>query len=244
MEVFIIIMVMEDSRKSFKKIIIILVILAVLGGISVLVYNLLKSAELSIMVAPTEATVTIDGKEYTNGQYKFFPRNGVEIEISAPGYKTQNIELDLMANQVTPLRAVLEDEDGGYESYLATSESFELLKMVSAEVENKELLDFVNSVKKRIGILDILPVNENQGEFYVDQHGFIVSMDANAAILQIMASGDDCGVVPCIDVYESNGDLEKARSYIRKKGYNPDDYEYNMSDLYLYEPNYEYPDSE
>lgn len=241
---FYIIILMENSKRSYKKIIIALAILVILGIVGVIIYNIMKSAELSIIVAPSTATVKIDGKEYSNGQYKFFPQSEVEVEISSPGYQTQTTTINLTPHEVTPLRAALEDEGGGYDSYLASEEAYADLALIAPMIGETRLTDFVEATDRKIAILDILPVNENTGEFYADQHGFIVSMDASATTIQIMPSDEDCGVIPCLDVYETNGDLNKVKDYIRRKGYDPDAYKYTMNELYLYEPDYGFPDIE
>lgn len=232
-------MLMRNADRNYKPLIITVIIVAILAISGVVVYNLLKSAELSILVAPSTATVKINGKEYTNGQYKFFPQAGVEVEISSPEYQTQTTTIDLLANRTVLLRAVLEDEDGGYESYLQDYDTYNLIKMLEPEVGSTRLTDFIKDTEKKISILNILPINENTGEFYKDQHGFIVSMDDNAATIQVMPSSDDCGVVNCLEIYESNGNIENVRDFLRKKGYNLDDYEYTVNDYYLYDPEYE-----
>lgn len=229
---------MNNSKLGYKTVAIIITIVVIFGIIGAVAYNILKSAELSILVAPSTATVEINGKEYTNGQYKFFPKENVEVKISSPGYQEQTRTIDLLANQVVSLRAVLEDEVGGYESYLHDSDTYGLLKLVAPEVDDPKLTDFIAKTNKKIGILSVLPVNENTGEFFKDQHGFVVSTNQNSSILQIMASSDECGVVPCLDIYQSENNTEKARAYLRKRGYDLDDYKYKMHDNYLYEPNY------
>ncbi len=229
---------MNNSKISYKTVAILVAIVAILAIIGTVAYNLLKSAELSILVAPSTATVKINGKAYTNGQHKFFPKDNVEVEISSPGYQAQTTTIDLLANQVTLLRAALEDEDGGYGSYLHDGDTYGLLQLIAPTIGDSELADFIVKTDKKIGILSILPVNENTGEFFKDQHGFIVSTDPNSAVLQIMASSNDCGVIPCLDIYQSDNDIGKARDYLKKQGYNLDDYEYELGDNYLFEPNY------
>lgn len=238
---FIIIMLMGSSTSNHKKLIILICILVILFGAGALVYNAMKSAKLSILVAPNNAVVRIDGKEYQNGQYKFFPKSNVEVEIASDGYQTQHLVVDLLPKQTTLLRAVLEDEEGGYESYLLDNDRYNLVKLIAPEIGNSELTSFIESVDKKLKILGLLPVNENTGEFYKDQHGFFVSMDDNAAIIQIMASNDEgCNVVPCLEIFVTDGDISKVRSFLTKKGYNLDDYSYELSDIHLYEPEYVY----
>lgn len=244
LKTFIIIMVMKKSPKVSKAIVIILILVVVFGAAGIIIYNIAKSAELSILVAPSNAVVKINGEEYTNGQYKFFPQNNVEVEISSPEHQTQTQTIDLIANETTLLRAVLEDEDGGYDSYLESLETYNQIKMLAPAIGNQKLTDLVNATEKKLAILDILPLSENIGEFYADSHGFIVSRDDNATIIQAMPSDDDCGVVPCLEVYESNGDLGAVKSLLKKKGYDPEVYVYNMNELYLYEPDYDFPDIE
>lgn len=168
---------MYNSERNYKKPLIAICVVAILVTIGVVIYNIMKSAELSIMVAPSTAVVKIDGKEYTNGQYRFFPKSNVEVEISSPDYQTQTLTIDLLANEVTLLRAVLKDDDGGYSSYLTSEESYEQLKFLAPLVGDKDLTNLIDLTNKKIAILDILPLNVNTGEFYADQHGFIVSMD-------------------------------------------------------------------
>ena len=244
LETFIIIMVMETNSKVGKVIVIILILTVILGVGGIVIYNMAKSAELSILVAPSSATIKINGEEYTNGQYKFFPQKNVEVEILSPEYQSQTQTIDLIANETTLLRAVLEDEDGGYDSYLESLETYNQIKMLAPAIGNQKLTDLVNATEKKLAILDILPLSENIGEFYADKHGFIVSRDDNATIVQVMPSSDDCGVVPCLEVYESNGDLSKVKSVLKEKGYDPEAYIYNMQELYLYEPDYDFPDVE
>lgn len=68
LETFIIIMVLEKNSKVGKVIVIILILAVILGMGGIVIYNMAKSAELSILVAPSSATIKINGEEWNFGR--------------------------------------------------------------------------------------------------------------------------------------------------------------------------------
>lgn len=95
----------------------ILTIIAIIVAIAVFTASKAKSAKLIIQIAPTDAIVTIDGKEYQNGTYNFYPNEGVEVKISAESFRTKALNIDLAENSSNKLSTFLVPEDNDFSFY-------------------------------------------------------------------------------------------------------------------------------
>ncbi len=186
----------------------ILVILALVFFI----IDLQKSATLRILVAPTYATVEIDGRTYeTDSTHKFYPGT-YTAKISAPGFETQEFPLALIGGEETPLYTYLLPSDGNMDIYENDETESRRLEMVGDAIADHGTTNFF----AQYPVTNLLPYSTESLDDYGDPHGFRIDY----------GEYDDCQTDFCLKVtsYESNC-LELARDYLSENGFNPDDYQ-------------------
>ena len=204
---------MEEQKKK-KKILLItggVIALIVLISAIFMIIESRKSATLEIMVAPISAKVSIDGKVYKNGTYKFEPGR-VEVTITMDGFDSKEETLDLQANVTTKLYTYLMPSDGTFGWYLEHEED----QMILNTIGDTEASENSKTYVEKYPIITALPIiyanydeKWNYTEFRIDGGGF-----------------DDCEKSFCIKITDSTGgNYERALGLIKEKGFNPEDYE-------------------
>lgn len=166
-----------------------------------------KNAILDILVTPTDATVLVDGRQYNNGSYKFFP-GPVEIQIKKDGFTTKTLSLNLAANHTAKLYTYLLTEDGSLEYYSTHSEDLYVLKQVS----DSSITNYVS----KLSIKDILP------------YKYAVT-DASGKLIRFFIDVDtkDCPSSFCLQAvnYRNSSKEFIQQTFLEKTGYNLNDYE-------------------
>ena len=176
-------------------IVIVLVALAIIKG--------MKTATVDILVAPSVATVEINGAKYGTGAYRLFPGEA-EATISADGFETKTMALNLKAGETTKLYVYLNPNEDSLNYYARNSADAELLKKVGGM-----------DITKIISIQDILPITSRR---YNETNGSMEGIVINQNL--------DCEEIFCLRVIgDSSNGHEWTRSLIKERGYNPDDYE-------------------
>lgn len=169
----------------------------------------LKSSILEILVAPTFATVKINGEIYpSSGSFAVFPGT-YDVEISAEGFETKELTLNLEKDSIQKLYTYLNDEDGQLSLYAKFPDNISLLQLVG-DNDSKEFLDWY-SVK------DILPIYYQTEDTDIDQYKNIF----------ISYETENCKEQPfCLSIHDAfNGNYDFAISLIKEYGYDPSDYE-------------------
>lgn len=115
----------------------------------------MRSAELDILVAPANAEILVNGKKYTNGHYKTFPGKA-KVTISADGFETKELEVELKAHENTLVQAYLLDKDGGLNAYIHSAEDYALLKLLT---KDELTADFATKYEAAIKLKNLLPIH-------------------------------------------------------------------------------------
>ena len=148
---------MWDTRKV-RQLARILAIIAILGTLAFVgiffVPHLINNARIDIIVAPQNAQITINGKSYTNGYHAIRPGNA-KVSITADGYQTKELEIELKPHQNLQLHAYLLDSDGGLFAYTKSRNDYELLKLVANDDTS---ISFVNNYESALRIKTALPI--------------------------------------------------------------------------------------
>lgn len=169
-------------------------------------FKVAKNSTLNIYVTPISAKVLIDGGEYQNGTYEFFPGEYVAT-IRAEGFEDKKIELKLDANLATNLFTFLEGNDEYYE-YVANSDDYAVLEQVAKYDKAAQAL--VDSIEEKKKIYDKLP---------------IIVLDGGVAQYSLQ-EGTDCERTLCLKVYNQGGNYyDEVVVKIRELGFNEGDYE-------------------
>lgn len=196
------------------------VIFAILTVVSVvmIVLDAKYSATLEILVAPSAAKITVDGKEYKNGTYKMEPGE-VTVKITMDGFITKELPALLTRGGTTKLYTYLIPENESMDWYLEHPEEQMLLNTIGdarAAAASAEYLTENPIVKVLPLIYANYDENWNYTEYRVDGGDF-----------------EECEREFCLRVTDTTGgNYEAALELIRENGFSPEDYEI----VYQYKP--------
>lgn len=210
----------QDTKKKHIIIASFFILLLLIIGIIILYINSLRyNATINILVAPSSATVEINGKNYkNNGTIKLEPGNYTVI-ISADTFTSQEIPVELTKNETADIYTYLIPTNGSMDWYINHPEE----EMLVTSIGSKKAQQTSNEYYKKYPIATILPIlvvesSPEWREYRIDGGQF-----------------DDCQKDPdfCIVITDSTGNnRDRAIKAIQDKGYNPNDYEI----IYKYTP--------
>lgn len=209
----------QKNRKEALHVLIPIVVVVVLAlsifGIVKLVEGL-KSASLLIYVAPSDATVMIDGQEYTNGTYRFYPGT-ITAEISQEGFETKTETLELQNGQVTKLFAYLTEKSGDFSWYVSHDEDLSILRQISNDDLSQS---FLKEYDQKIAKAEQIKNAPDLPYTAQDDNGNIIT-------IVYTESNNYCprySVKPCVIITKKigNASYELGLNLLREKGYDPD----------------------
>ena len=179
-------------------------ILIILVTFSVLAFR--PNAELIVLVAPSKATILLDGKKIHNGARAI--RAGKHtLKISLNNLETKTQEIELSANETKSVNLYLTGENDDFSHYLNDEEDIDLLAMMDDEKAAK----FVSEYRTAKTITELLPIT------IVQDYGEASSK---------LELGENCTRSYCLKIIDSGAELKgKMYEKIKSLGYNPDDYE-------------------
>ena len=117
------------------------------------IYYLRRSATLDILVAPTSATITIDGQTYTNGTYKIEPTS-TSATITAEGFTSQEVSLNIIGGETTTLYLYLIPTDGDMNWYLDHPDDM----MIVTQIGDLQALATSDAYHTEHPISQVLPI--------------------------------------------------------------------------------------
>lgn len=179
-------------------------ILIILVTFSVLAFR--PNAELIVLVAPSKATILLDGKKIHNGARAI--RAGKHtLKISLNNLETKTQEIELSANETKSVNLYLTGENDDFSHYLNDEEDINLLAMMNDEKAAK----FVSEYRTAKTITELLPIT------IVQDYGEASSK---------LELGENCTRSYCLKIIDGGAELKgKMYEKIKSLGYNPDDYE-------------------
>ncbi len=184
-------------------IILIIIFLAVVFGKN-------GTAELDILVVPTDAKILINGEEYQNGTYDGMKAGIYDVNISRAGFDDKTMQIELKSNEKTKLYLLLSDKDGQYKY---SDEENNLIAVIDEYETEKMAEDYV----KKYPIMKVLPI---EVEKYNDEMTEYINYRIDGGRF------DDCKSEFCIQITDvTGGNYQNAVEVVRQKGYNLDEYE-------------------
>ncbi len=207
------------KNTSTNKLIRLALILFALITVVVILFAIISQSntrEVEILVAPTSATVTIDGKTYENGTYRL-PAGELTVRIEKPNFITQTFTFDTIKND--RLYAYLLQQDGTFSWYETHQED----DVIMSAIGSREAAARAEAYSQKFPITTLLPIifaeydeKYNYTEFRIDGGKF-----------------EGCHSDFCLKVTDSTGgNFDIAKELLLEKGINPTDYEI----LYEYTP--------
>jgi hypothetical protein len=179
-----------------------------------IVIKILFSARLYIMVAPENATVKINGKEYSNGEHKLMIGRKT-VEISGEGFETEKTELNLgIFSNKTILRAYA--VNGSYDYYKENANSYIILKHINSMDGNEETKAFVSKMEKAYKLKYELPLSNNFDNSF-GRTAFSTITDAT--------DEEECKALLCLRLDKTTNKAKEAmKERLAALGYNVEDY--------------------
>ena len=139
---------------------VLLVLVAMVGFI----IRSVNSATVTIAVAPTDATVTIDGKTFSNGEYHMQPGT-YSVEVSRDGFELYSGTLDATAGEESTVAVCLdttESTEGWYDD--DSTEDYQ----VCQAARDRQIIESEQAWLDSDPILRILPYRNYNGGYNID----------------------------------------------------------------------------
>lgn len=207
-----------NKLKQQKIILIILSCVILFGLIFTLIFYQTSLATVDLLVAPVSSKITINNKEYKNGQHKLTPGE-YEVIISKEDFNTKTFKLSLKAGKTTNLHTFLDQTDGLETWYINHNED----DLIRTQIGDEQATKASEKYNKKYPIVSVLPLiyadyddNYNYTEYRIDGGKY-----------------DECKKEFCLKITDSTGgNEEKAKRFIQENGFDPNDYEI----IYEYTP--------
>ncbi len=203
---------MRFSNRT-KTILIAVASLSVLIIIGSILYNIFKNARLTIIVAPTDAEVYINGSRKGSGTIDTFPGK-VNIRISKDGMDTKEFTVDLESHKTATVYAYL-TQDGSLDYYKDDKASYEILKLIADEDADK----FIQEQERIVSIRSILPLSR----YTSGSNGRTGGMSGSETLIED-ATNEDCKKIICLKLTDNTGSDETAKALLKENGYDFEDY--------------------
>ena len=196
--------------------IVIILFLEILLVIIFTIINIIKSTKnvtVSILVAPSNATVTINNQSYPNGTYNFYPGD-YEAIITKDGFDSKKITFTAESNKIVRLYDFL-TQNKNFDYYRSNYEDYQILQQVSKD--DKEVKNFLDDYDKELSLKSFLPLS------YLEDY----STSNNYINLIFSYETERCKEKPyCILITDTiEGNYNFAINYLGKYGYTPEKYE-------------------
>ena len=172
---------------------------------------------LEINVAPSTATITINGQDYRNGIYEVEPGN-YTATISADGFTGKSANITVEEGQTAKLATFLPNKSEGMAYFERSAADLNILRTLS----DQEAVDFIKSYDKKLSIRDQLPLDASY------DMSEVLGIPGNEIYEQTIYDGSTdsrCSAAFCLLVSGYELSLDAVRESIADAGYNLDDYE-------------------
>ena len=217
-------------RNKWVRLILIVDILAIIGIIAIIIYNLTKNSIINFTIAPIDATITVNGNSsYHNGSYQFHPGT-YEVVIYHDGLNSKTFTVELQDNSNAAITTFLSGSDNfdfyrlkdNYSSYLA-------LERIAAASDNQttdhdtSAEEFIADFRRNYNLYSTqLPATYSE---YDDNNELVKYISVNKS--------DKCDVTLCIKaLMNSESDRTLADSLLQGKGFNLEDFEIEYKVFY------------
>ena len=142
-------------RRKIASAVIALNVIAVLIAILFVVIHNAKTASVDIYVAPSEATIELNGKNYDNfASYNLMPGD-YHVKISMDGMKTEEYDLILENDGFARIWKYLVDDNGSLDYYLKNPDEIAILAKFNDDKDANSVVEYYNKV---VSIRDALPL--------------------------------------------------------------------------------------
>ena len=186
-------------------------VIAILVVVLLIVVHRAKTVSIDVYVAPSEATIELNGKKFDNfASYNLMPGE-YHVSISMDGMKTEEYDLALENDGFARIWEYLVDDNDSLDYYLKNPDEISILTKFSDDGEVKKVIEHYDKV---VSIRDALPLEYYDRSDPDNSVGVFVEEDMNKCIDKIL----------CLVIYGGEKNRDIALGLIKEAGYNPDDY--------------------
>ena len=184
-------MLKDLSRKNLITILSIAVIVVVF--LIILLANIFKKdAELIVLVAPSTATIKIDGHKVENGIIPIRSGNH-KVEVSADGLETKTQSFSIEKDETKALNLYLTGENNSFDYYKGYPDEVENLALVANDDESAKA---VSELRQAFMIRELLP--------------YAIGKDSGRKTSTLsLGSKEECGQDFCLKLTDENADMRK-----------------------------------
>lgn len=199
--------------------------LAIIIIIIVIMVHHAKTATIDILVAPRDATVTLNGKKYNNlEQHDILPGN-YHVEIFMDNMQSKSYDIIMENNGFARIHDYLLDNDGGYDYYLSHPDDASTLANIISD-NDQSAQKFIEKYQQKYSIIELLPIDYDA---YTDDFAYYYQYTID------QDDREDCPKVVCLVIRDYTGGSEDlAKNKIKELGYDLNDYEINYKYVETY----------
>lgn len=206
-------------------------LIAVFGFIIPAVQGANQPTTMEFGVAPTAATITVDGDTYTTGVYENFPVGTHTAEITAPGFESKTVEFTVVEHQANTLFTYLYNLEEGLDYFQRSEADLAIL----SKVDDPTVQGWLVAYNQAVSIQNELPATVrfeyNQPYQYTDIDGSLVQDSRPATVEVELTDGSamaGCELAFCLWVDTGFVGRDLAAPFVEAQivemGYDPSDY--------------------
>lgn len=202
-------------RHKVASVVVSIDIIAILVVILAIVLHQSRTATIDILIAPSAAEISLNGKRYDNFSSHNVMPGDYHAVVEMEGMETKELDFSVQDGEFRRVWDYLLDDEGGFSYYLMHTDEVATLKQVADDEKAKT---FLAKYDKLNSISTVLPLTYSNT--YDLDATEIVSISIN------WGEEENCSAQNfCLMVSDYTGkNHEKALSMIREAGYDPDDY--------------------
>ena len=202
------------QHKVFSLVIFLNIIAILIVVLVIVIYNT-KTATVDLMVAPSDAVVELNGKQFENLKSHNVSPGDYHIKISMEGMQPKEFDLDIEDGDFKRIWTYLLDDDGGFGYYMSHPDDAIILN----DVADDDVKRFLAEYNKLNAIQEVLPLQYSNT--FDENATEVISISVRWGI------DDECDKKAfCLIVHDFTGkNNEKALQMIRDAGFDPNDYE-------------------
>jgi len=197
-----------------------LIIIVLIAIFSIATENI-NNVTLNVRVTPGDATILINDKEYSNGEYRVTPGD-YKVVVSKDGFDTHEDTYAAKRGETVDILVRLEQSDGGNDWYLDNPDDDKLYTEISDRKAQKDQREFA----ERFPIMNHVP--------YTDAEKYASGQAMNRFKIDAVYQEDQLSLLVTLNTcsdYSANIYKQDALDWIRSKDIDPNDYIINYKTL-------------
>ena len=202
-------------RHRVVSLVVFLNVVVILLIVLLLVIHNMKTATIDILVAPSDATIELNGTKYDNLKSHSIMPGEYHVKISMDGMETKEFDVGIEDGELKRIWTYLLDSESDFSYYVTHPDEISIL----GEVADVKAEEFIVEYNRLNAIQEVLPLQ------------FSNTFDKNATeVISISVRwgvDDECDEKAfCLIVHDFTGkNTERALQLIKEAGFNPNDYE-------------------